>query len=86
MNEQGMIRENYVGSVIFGILAFGGIFGVCAGNLIHLFTIIASGSVSWALWHEAKQIKSKPVQGSRAADRAARGNAYEAAHGSAAVG
>lgn len=54
-----MIRENYVGSVIFGILAFGGIFGVCAGNLIHLFTIIASGSVSWALWHEAKQIEKQ---------------------------
>ena len=34
MNEQWIIRENYVGSVIFGILAFGGIFGVCAGNLI----------------------------------------------------
>ena len=45
MNEQWIIRENYVGSVIFGILALGGIFGVCAGNLIHLFTIIASGSV-----------------------------------------
>ena len=43
MNEQWIIRENYVGSVIFGILALGGIFGVCAGNLIHLFTIIASG-------------------------------------------
>lgn len=36
MNEQWIIRENYVGSVIFGILALGGIFGVCAGNLIHL--------------------------------------------------
>lgn len=56
MNEQWIIRENYAGSVIFGILAFGGIFGVCAGNLIHLFTIIASGSVSWALWYEAKQL------------------------------
>ena len=33
MNEQWIIRENYVGSVIFGILALGGIFGVCAGNL-----------------------------------------------------
>ena len=59
MNEQWIIRANYVGSVIFGILALGGIFGICAGNLIHLFTIIASGSVSWALWHEAKQSKSK---------------------------
>ena len=59
MNEQWMIRENYVGSVIFGILALGGIFGVCAGNLIHLFTIIASGSVGCALWHEARQIKKQ---------------------------
>lgn len=59
MNEQWIIRENYVGSVIFGILALGGIFGICAGNLIHLFTIIASGSVSWALWHEAKQIQKR---------------------------
>lgn len=59
MNEQWTIRENYVGSVIFGILAFGGIFGVCAGNLIHLFTIIASGSVGCALWHEARQIKKQ---------------------------
>lgn len=57
MNEQWMIRENYVGSVIFGILALGGIFGVCEGNLTHLFTVIASGSVGCALWHEARQIK-----------------------------
>ena len=55
MNEQWIIRENYVGSV----LALGGIFGVCAGNLIHLFTIIASGSVSWALWQEARQIEKR---------------------------
>lgn len=59
MNEQWMIRENYVGSVIFGILALGGIFGVCAGNLIHLYTIVACSSVSWALWHEAKQIQKQ---------------------------
>jgi len=59
MNEQWIIRENYVGSVIFGILALGGIFGVCAGNLIHLFTIIASGSGSWGLWQEARQIEKR---------------------------
>lgn len=56
MNEQWTIRENYVGSMIFGTLALGGIFGVCTGNLIHLITIIVSGAVSWALWHEAKRL------------------------------
>ena len=56
MNEKWMIHENYLGAVIFGILAFGGILGVCIGNLMHLFTIIAGGLMSWTLWSEARQM------------------------------
>ena len=55
MNNRWIIRENYVGAAIFGLLAFGGALGMCAGNTIHLLTTVISGSVSWVLWREAKQ-------------------------------
>lgn len=46
MNNRWIIRENYVGAAIFGLLAFGGALGMCAGNTIHLLTTVISGSVS----------------------------------------
>lgn len=49
MNNRWIIRENYVGAAIFGLLAFGGALGMCAGNTIHLLTTVISGSVSWVV-------------------------------------
>ena len=54
MNNRWIIRENYVGAAIFGLLAFGGALGMCAGNTIHLLT-----TVSWVLWREAKQLENQ---------------------------
>ena len=48
-----------VGAAIFGLLAFGGVLGMCAGNTIHLLTTVISGSVSWVLWREAKQLENQ---------------------------
>ena len=59
MNNRWIIRENYVGAAIFGLLAFGGALGMCAGNTIHLLTTVISGSVSWVLWREVKQLENQ---------------------------
>ena len=54
-----IIRENYIWASIFGLLAVAGVFGVCAGKIIHMFTATSSGLLSWALWYEANQIKQQ---------------------------
>lgn len=51
--------ENRIGAIVFGLLAVGGLCGLLAGNWVHLYTLTACGSVSWALWCEAKHIDKR---------------------------
>lgn len=49
MNDLQQIREDRLGAFIFGLLALGGIYGVCLGAWFHLFTVCVCVLVSWAL-------------------------------------
>lgn len=55
MNKH-LILENKIGAVIFGLLAIGGIYGLCVGNAIHLFTLGVCSLMSWVLWRETKEL------------------------------
>ncbi len=59
MNDLQQIREDRLVAFIFGLLALGGMYGVCLGSWFHLFTVCICGLVSWALWQEANELSGR---------------------------
>lgn len=59
MNDLQQIWEDRLGAFIFGLLALGGIYGVCLGAWFHLFTVCVCVLVSWALWSEADDLSGR---------------------------